>query len=208
MRTALDIVVPYPGSMAQGIDDWLGAATESGHRVDVLSRENGTGQDGLAVVAVENAHGYRVTAWTCIRYHYRFTAAGDVVRVEEPRQDTRTGGWNHHRIWEGPSGRMPLRYAEDADRPWKVGLFTLDDDHELYVLHTPDRGSRATMVTEGGEGYAAWRLGALRLDDYTMEFRHPLTGRRIGRNTPGRELAAEVRYWEAVDRERRPYLHS
>lgn len=203
-----DLAVLYPGTAAEGIDTWLEAARNAGLEPKVIWRENGAEEDGLAVVDVVVGHAedggrYTTRVWT--RTHHRYEISTNrvtgITSVYGVRPSDGTQPWRYFPLWEGTPDQMPAKYHDNP-----VHLVTAElaeDDHELYVLRTPDGTRRAGVVFGMDSAFAAWTLGGLHLDEYELDYYdiHGDLKKASGAPETSADLAEDVRHWEARDQE-------
>lgn len=199
------LAVLYPGTMANGITAWLEAAQEAGLDVDVLLREDGTADDGTAVIGAHDESG-SYERWT-LRTYARYTLSSDAYRgsesqglttVLETRPTDGSEHWRYYEVGSYPTGQpCPEQWHEDGS-PYLVVADQVANDHELFVLRTPDGARRAGVVYGMGAEFAAWRLGAQHLAAYELDY-YALDGdlrRPVGSPQTSADLAEGVHYWE------------
>lgn len=204
------LAILYPGTMASGITAWLKAAEEADLKVDVLFREDGTDEDGTAVIGAYDPSG-SYERWT-LRTYCRYSHSSDAYRgnesqglttVLETRPTDGSEHWRYYPVGSYPTGQpCPAQWYEDGS-PYLVVANQVADDHELFVLRTPDGTRRAGIVYGMGPEFAAHQLGALHLDEYELDY-HDLCGdlrKPIMTPKTASDLAEGVRYWEDKERE-------
>lgn len=202
-----DLAVLYPGTAAEGIDTWLTAARDAGLDPTVVWREDGNEDDGLAVVdfvgVSDSPDAYTTRVWT--RTHHRYEIGTNritgITSVYGVRPSDGTQPWRYFPMWEGAPDQMPDQYR---DNPlYLVTGERLEDDHELYVLRTPDGTRRAGVVFGMESAFAAWTLGGLHLPEYELDYYdiHGDLKKASGAPEASADLAEGVRYWEARDQE-------